>query len=258
MNRLQRATIAQQGWLWATAAIAVLIDQVTKWQVEANYELGAVSYPLPGLSHIFRLVHVYNRGAAFGTLQEFGWFFSIVAIGVTAYLLLLNYQTPGEHRLFRIVLGLIMGGALGNVIDRFRLGHVTDFIHFNFRPLVAGVPALDFRFLDIAVFNWADTFIVCGVILLGFLMWTNRLPEEHLEGSRADAPVTGAAPVFRIHSLASFEPVVRHPEEVEADPEGWQVARFGLRALFLVVVGTVFWMTAVGLTLRRSQRGRRG
>ena len=247
-----RASVRQQAWLWGTAALALVIDQITKWRVEATFELGDAYYPIASLREIFRLVHVFNTGAAFGTLQGFGALFTVVAFGVSAYLLYMNYMTPGRYPIFRVTLGLIMGGALGNALDRIRLGHVTDFIHFNFRPLFAGYPALDFQLLNVPVFNWADTFIVTGVIILAVLMWTNRLPEER------PAPVTTPPATDRFppasSDLDAFEPVIRHPIEVDRDRNRWRLARFGGRALLFLSLATTLWLAVMGIAWRAGAR----
>lgn len=159
-------TRALQAVTFITAVTVILFDQYSKWLIEQSLALGESIYPIESISHIFRFVHVYNRGAAFGMFQGAGWFFSLVAIAVsifiTYYVLTLKTREPW----LRLGLGLVMGGALGNVIDRIRLGHVTDFIHFNLRPLVVDYPLLDFRLLDWPVFNVADTAVFVGVCIL--------------------------------------------------------------------------------------------
>lgn len=254
------ATLGQQAWLWMTAAAVVAFDQLTKWRIEANYGLGEASYPIESISHIFRIVHVYNRGVAFGSLQGFGWFASIVAALVTVYLLYTNYTTPGSHRLFRVSMGFILGGAIGNnLLDRIRLGHVTDFIHFNLRPLVADYPALDFQILNWPVFNWADTFIVSGVIIMGVLMWTNRLPEEVVGTIETAAPPEPPPPSRPVESLAVYDPVLPDPAGSPADSRSWELSRFGAWALILLAVGGLAWFAGVWVNLRRGRkrRGRR-
>ena len=255
MTRERHATISQQGRLWATALIAIAIDQLTKWRIEASLPIGESIYPLLELSHIFRLVHVLNRGVAFGSLWGYGWISIIVAFGVAGYLLYMNFATPGDYRFFRMTLGLILGGALGNVIDRFRLGHVTDFIHFNFRPLLAGFPPLDLAIFDIAVFNWADVFIFSGVGCLAYLMITNRLPDEfeREQQSEAAAPSPSTAKL----TFAPYQAVIRAPQAASGDPDHWRIARFGLRAFSALAVGGILWFISLNLSRRRRQRHRR-
>lgn len=136
-------------WL-ALAAAVVAADQGTKAIVRARMDLYEV---WPAGWEIIRLQHVQNTGAAFGILQGAGTFLVIatfIAIaGITAFLLTL----PSHGRLYHVSLALILGGAVGNLIDRLRLGAVTDFIDPTHYP----------------AFNLADSSIVCGVALLGFL-----------------------------------------------------------------------------------------
>ncbi len=160
-----------------TAVVIILFDQYTKWLIETNLALGESLYPIDSLSHIFRFIHVYNTGAAFGMLQGGGWLFSLIAIGVSGFIIYYVLTLPQREPLLRLALGLLMGGALGNVIDRARLGHVTDFIHFNLRPLVVDYPLLDFQLLNWPVFNVADTAVVTAVFIL-FVLSLFEQPEE--------------------------------------------------------------------------------
>jgi signal peptidase II len=102
----------------------------------------------------------------------------LVALLVAGIIILYNYRLPTGHILFRVALGLQLGGALGNLIDRIRLGHVTDFLDFGPFP----------------VFNVADASIVAGVLVLVFLMLTERQeqPEEAPARSAPERPVLAA------------------------------------------------------------------
>jgi signal peptidase II len=117
--------------------------------------------PIPALEALFRFTHATNTGAAFGIFPAGGSFFTIVAVVVGLVILYYNYILPGGQLSLRLALGMQLGGALGNVIDRFRLGHVTDFLDFGPWP----------------VFNLADTSIVAGVIILTWLMLQEK--REH-------------------------------------------------------------------------------
>lgn len=136
-------------WL-ALAAAVVALDQGTKAIVRAQMELYEV---WPAGWEIIRLHHVQNTGAAFGILQGAGTFLVVATFGaivaITAFLLTL----PAHGRLYHVALTLILGGAIGNLIDRLRLGAVTDFIDPTHYP----------------AFNLADSCIVCGVALLAVL-----------------------------------------------------------------------------------------
>jgi signal peptidase II len=139
-------------WL-ALALLIVAFDQLTKIAVERALDYGDVR-PLTGF---FNLILTYNKGAAFSFLASAGgWqaqFLITVAIGASIFIIYLLAR-HGHQRLFALALALILGGAIGNVIDRIAYGHVIDFLDFH----VAGWhwPA----------FNVADSAIVAGAALL--------------------------------------------------------------------------------------------
>lgn len=178
LRELPKPLLAHQFILITAAAVAIVIDQLTKWWVEANIRLHTHIAPFESVAHIFDLLHVKNPGAAFGTGAAFGWLFTTIAFVVCGGILFYNRIILGQHSAFRIALGLIMGGALGNVIDRFRLGEVTDFIHFDFTPLVSDAVAEMIPLLNFAIFNMADTFIFSGVCIMFWLLWKDRLPDD--------------------------------------------------------------------------------
>ena len=106
----------------------LLIDQVTKNLVETRIPLYSYWAPIPALANIFRITHTANTGAVFGLFQGSGWFFAILAVVVASAIVYFNVTLPGRQWLLRLALGLQLGGALGNLTDRLRQGHVTDFI----------------------------------------------------------------------------------------------------------------------------------
>ena len=130
------------------AAGVLVLDQLTKSIVRNNLALGE---SWPSESWLVKITHVTNSGAAFGILQGQGAFLTItafVAIGAIAF----YYAFPPlEHGLLRIALGLQLGGAFGNLIDRLRFGEVTDMFHFPHYP----------------AFNVADSSIVVGLVAIG-------------------------------------------------------------------------------------------
>lgn len=140
-------------WLWL-AVLTLVLDQVTKLAVMARLTAYQDVIPLTGF---FNLVHVHNTGAAFSLFADQpGWqrgFFLAVGLGASALMFYLLRRT-GNRPLFCIALALILGGAVGNVIDRALYGHVIDFLDFH----VAGWhwPA----------FNVADSGITVGAVLL--------------------------------------------------------------------------------------------
>lgn len=156
MKRLPLAAIA-------TLSV-VLLDQLSKWWVVNNLDLYESMYPIPALSHIFAITHLTNTGAAFGLLQEAGIFFTIASVVITVIILVYVRRIPRERWLTRIALGMVVGGALGNLIDRLRLGYVVDFIDFSF----------------FAKFNVADSAISIGVVLLFLATWLEERPRPAL------------------------------------------------------------------------------
>src|SRR5436309_1571641 len=152
-------------WRWfALAAAVVLADQLTKAMVLSRFVLGERLE----LTGFFNMVLVYNKGAAFSFLSDAaGWQtplligFALVAIGIVGTLLV---RSPGR-RMLCTGLGLILGGALGNLIDRLRFGQVVDFLDFHAQGW--HWPA----------FNVADSAITLGaalIILEGFLHHEGR------------------------------------------------------------------------------------
>jgi signal peptidase II len=148
------------------AAIAVLaVDLGIKFWVEANMALYQSIFPLPFLEPYLGFTHARNTGVAFSMFQGAGNLVVIFGTVVSAALIYQALRMPGGNRVVRLALGLILGGTLGNLIDRLRQGYVTDMIHFR-------VPQIGF---DFPVSNFADVFIFCGVVLLvGITFWRDR------------------------------------------------------------------------------------
>ena len=139
----------------ALAILTIIVDQLTKWLVVTHLEVNQSIFPIPPLSGVLAFTYVTNSGVAFGLFKEVGTFFIFLAGIVIATLLYSVRRLPAQPRLARIALGLALGGAVGNLIDRLRLGYVIDFIDFRFWP----------------VFNVADSAVVVGVTLLAISMW---------------------------------------------------------------------------------------
>jgi signal peptidase II len=157
---------------WFTAVI-IISDHLTKLLVESQLPLHASWTPFPDWLPFVRITHVSNTGAAFGLFPQGGSLFMVAAIIVAVVILLYNFQLPAGHKLLRTALALQLGGALGNLIDRFRLGHVTDFVDVGAWP----------------VFNIADASIVSGVIVLAFLMLLEHQGERQAQAETAAAQV---------------------------------------------------------------------
>jgi len=141
-------------WLWlGVALITLLLDQLTKIAVVGAFQLGEA---LP-ITSFFNLVRVHNPGAAFSFLADAGgwqrWFFTglgVLAAGVMVYLLRMH----AGQTLFCLALSLLLGGAVGNVIDRLLYSHVIDFLDFYYGTW------------HFPAFNVADSAITVGAGLL--------------------------------------------------------------------------------------------
>jgi len=153
---MQKVKSLQGKWrnvvfFFTTALLLVAADQLSKLWIRSNLDIGESLFEVG----FFCLTRVHNTGAAFGLFQGQSFPLTIVAsVGVAAlllYALFFHHRFPFlDNRLGKLALGLILGGTVGNLIDRIHLGYVTDFIDLNFWP----------------AFNIADTAIVVGVILL--------------------------------------------------------------------------------------------
>ena len=137
-----------------TWMVVGVLDQITKQLVMANLQLGQM---IP-VTSFFDLVLVFNTGAAFSFLAEHGgwqrWFFTVLAIGISAGLVVWLARTPRSDWRTALPFALIVAGAVGNVIDRLRFGYVVDFVDWYVGSW--HWPA----------FNVADSAIVVGAVLL--------------------------------------------------------------------------------------------
>ncbi len=157
------------GWVIAgTAAGVVALDQLSKAWIERNLPLYETIVPIAALQDFFTVTHFTNTGAAFGLFRDQNILFVAIALVVVASVVVYARYLPHDRLLVQVALGLQLGGAIGNLIDRVRQGHVTDFLYFHNLPLINRPwPA----------FNVADMAIVTGVILLAFFMLTYKEPQ---------------------------------------------------------------------------------
>jgi signal peptidase II len=154
------------------AGAIIALDQWTKYLVRETLPFQAIWSPWPWLTPFARIVHWKNTGAAFGIFQGFGNVFTILAIIVSIAILYYFPQVPRRDWTLRLAMGLQLGGAVGNLIDRLFFGSVTDFISVG----------------NFAVFNVADASISIGVAILvlgmlvkereGYLEERQRLNKE--------------------------------------------------------------------------------
>ncbi len=152
------------------AALAVLIlDQVSKaWVLTIlGTREGAERHVLGDLVYL-RLVH--NTGAAFGMLPNASLLFGVAAVAVIVGILMYSRRLAGAARIVRVALGLELGGALGNLVDRVRYGYVVDFIDVRVWPYV---------------FNVSDSAITIGVVLLLYHILSEGGTEARVESGRS-------------------------------------------------------------------------
>lgn len=157
--------------LFLVAGIIIALDQWTKSLVR-TLPLGSTWLPagLEWLSPYARIVHWYNSGAAFGSFQGYGWVFTVLAFVVVALIIYYYPQVDDRDWWLKLAMGMQMGGALGNVVDRltrgelktFTVGPVTDFISVG----------------SFAVFNVADASISVGVVVLLLGAWFKEISER--------------------------------------------------------------------------------
>lgn len=165
---LPKATFREMSILLSVAGLAITFDQWTKHIIEANIPLRSIVVPFPAIEPLFRFTHIENKGAAFGMFQDGSSIFMVLAVLVSLGILYYNFfNLEGNQRLMRVALGLQMGGALGNFIDRVRIGHVTDFIDIG--PWY--------------IFNIADACIVGGAILLGYIVIQEMREEAKMKAT---------------------------------------------------------------------------
>jgi len=156
-------------FLFTIASIVIGLDQWTKAIVRANLELGEIWSPWNWLTPYARFVHWYNTGVAFGMFQNNNVLFAIL-VSIIAVIIIIYYPSLTEDDWYlKVALSLQLGGAVGNLIDRITIGHVTDFISVG----------------DFAVFNIADSCVTIGVgvMILGMWIQERKIKKENESGN---------------------------------------------------------------------------
>jgi len=147
-------------WVWL-ALVVILLDQLTKFWIVASIPNGGAVYALP----VLNIIHTYNPGAAWSMFANAGgaqrWVFSALAVVVSVVLVYwLRRLSLGSQKLLITGLTLILGGAIGNVLDRLRIGHVVDFIQVHWDN--SYFPA--FNIADSAI-SVGATFVILDALL---------------------------------------------------------------------------------------------
>ncbi len=144
--------------------IILVFDQLSKAWIRTNLLEGESLFKLG----FFRITHVHNTGAAFGLFHGQSFILTIVALVaifvILVYGLFISRSFPWlDSRLSKLALGLLLGGTLGNLIDRLRLGYITDFIDFSYWP----------------AFNFADASVTIGIIIFAYSLLRSAKIEKH-------------------------------------------------------------------------------
>ena len=146
----------------------VALDQWTKALVRTNLELGESWNPIAWLRPFVNITYWTNTGMAFGQFKSGGLILTVVAFVVSGIIVWYYWRLPPGQSLVRLALGMQLGGAIGNLIDRLRFGTVTDFIEVTRFP----------------VFNLSDASISAGVVVLAFVLWREGREKKAAPSSR--------------------------------------------------------------------------
>ena len=167
------------GLFLGLAAGVVVLDQLSKAWLRS---ILAPDQRLEIIGDLVRFIHAQNSGALFGLFRDQAYLFALVSIGVVA-LIVWYHRSSGRNTWLSVALGLLLGGALGNMIDRFRFGYVTDWVDVGLG---------DLRFYT---FNVADAAISCAILLLIVLaLWPSKPASVPTATSGPTSPTTAADP----------------------------------------------------------------
>ena len=174
-NSIQRVVV------WATVLIIIVADQISKYAVKSGmnlYESRRI------IGDFFKLTYIENPGMAFGIQFENKFLFTFLSIFAAALVLIYLIRLPDERFLFKTSLALILGGAIGNLIDRIIFGRVVDFFDVEFFDIT--IPSFSLLFINFPgygltrwpVFNIADSAVTCGMLLITWAILFQKEPEK--------------------------------------------------------------------------------
>ena len=138
---------------FAISACAVGLDQFAKALARSYLKPGGGAKDIPLIKGVFSLSYVENPGMAFGFLKDARWLFISLSIAVTLVIIWAVARLNPRKTWFMLGLSFVLGGAVGNLIDRVFSGYVVDFFYF--------------RLINFPVFNLADSFVTAGAVMLG-------------------------------------------------------------------------------------------
>lgn len=153
----------------AIAALVVIVDQIIKYFVATNLKPIGSTVAIP---HLLDLVYVENRGVAFGMFKDMRWIFVVLTSIVIVVFIVLLIKNGNKSKLFSVASALIIGGGIGNLIDRVFLGYVIDYLQLSFFSPVC---------------NFADYCITAGtVILVIYLLFFSDIKDEKKSIEKCD------------------------------------------------------------------------
>jgi signal peptidase II len=155
----------------AIIVVGIILDQVTK-ALAVAYLKAIETFPL--IEGVLHLTYAENTGMAFGMLKEHRWVFMVTSTILILAMGFYLYAMKSENRLYDVAIAMIVSGGIGNMIDRIGLGYVVDFI--------------DFRLINFAVFNGADSFVCVGAGLLMLALIRDLIAESKKAKEAANAP----------------------------------------------------------------------
>ena len=162
-----------------TIALVVIFDQISKYIIKSTMYLHE---SIEFMGNFFKITYIENPGMAFGIQIGSKFWFTFLSIVAATVVLIYLIRLPNEKFLFRFSLALIMGGAIGNLIDRLLAGRVVDFLDVEFFDI--SLPAVNFLFINFPgydltrwpVFNIADSAVTCGMILIAWQILSQKSP----------------------------------------------------------------------------------
>lgn len=160
---MQPASTKEQALFFLVALPILIFDQLTKYYIIQTVPLNTSVAPIESLYPYLQWSHIANTGATFGMFQGASSVFTILVTIVSIGILVFSWTLPAISGKLRVALGLIFGGAIGNLIDRLLIGHVTDFVHIDLSSII------DVFFANWYVFNVADAAVVAGTIIMAYL-----------------------------------------------------------------------------------------
>jgi signal peptidase II len=184
-------------FLLSIASFIVVVDQWTKQLVRTLIPFGGSWSPWQWLEPYARFVHWQNTGAAFGMFQRFGIVFTVLAFVVAIAILYYYPQVPRNEWAMRLAMAMMLGGAVGNLIDRLTQGTVTDFVSVG----------------TFAVFNVADACISVGTVILILAVWISDRKQKKIAEASQEQMLTSMEPPDSPKQVVQTSDSENHPIE---------------------------------------------